>query len=286
MKCCDVLDQLSAYYDGELPVEVRDAIAQHLTMCEQCTEEHTGFATLSRAVKATSRPTVPPLIWAQIEAQISNVPTIDSAVSPPKQPAPRRTWGALRPLILAASILLLLGCGYWLWQPFGSSHAEHQHSVEFAATMDHYLRTLNDAPEKAEKFLLKKYQGEMVDPEGAIRLVGYRPAVAQGLPEDYTLASTSVLKMPCCTCVKTVCKRQDGSTLVLFEHNDEKTAWFGRRPMKMERCGDTDCCLVDLDSNIAATWKRGSRSVTIVGVRDKFEVSKLVTWLGDESDSG
>jgi len=127
--------------------------------------------------------------------------------------------------------------------------------------------------------LLTKYDGEKVDAAGAAKLVGYRPIVSGGLPEGYSLASTSVLKMPCCTCVKAVCKRSDGSTLVLFEHDDEETAWFGDRRQSMATCGDKDCCLVDLDSSIAATWKQGSRSVTVVGVRDQDEVATLVNWL-------
>ena len=92
--------------------------------------------------------------------------------------------------------------------------------------------------------------------------------------------------MPCCTCVKAVCKRQDGSTLVLFEHDDEKTEWFGQRTTNMAMCGDTECCLVDLDSSIAATWKRGSRSMTAVGVRDKAEVTKLASWLDNKTQEG
>ncbi len=143
------------------------------------------------------------------------------------------------------------------------------HGTEFVATMDHYLEILPANPDQAERLLLDKYDGKVVAPEQAIHLVGYRPAVADGLPEGYTLASTSVLKMPCCTCFKAVCKRKDGSTLVLFEHDDEKTAWFGGRPETMATCGDTECCLVDLDSNIAATWREGTRSVTAVGRRIK-----------------
>ena len=146
-------------------------------------------------------------------------------------------------------------------------------------TMEHYVKTLDVDPDRAEQFLLDKYDGRTVDPEDAIQLVGYRPAVASGLPDEYTLASTSVMKMPCCTCVKAVCKRKDGSTLVLFEHDDEKTDWFGKRQSNLTTCGDTQCCLVNLDSSIAATWKRGSRWVTAVGVRDANEVSELVTWL-------
>ena len=72
---------------------------------------------------------------------------------------------------------------------------------------------------------------------------------------------------------------------MLFEHDDEKTDWFGERPSSMATCGDKECCLVDLDSSIAATWKRGSRWVTAVGVRDTDEISELVTWLESKTNS-
>ena len=124
------------------------------------------------------------------------------------------------------------------------------------------------------------------DRDRAVQLVGYRPAVSEGLPEGYTLASTSVLTMPCCRCVKSVCKRQDESTLVLFEHDDEKAEWFGQRPSSIATCGGKECCLVELDSSLAATWKRGSRSVTAVGIRDKAEVDLLVNWLDNKTDKG
>ncbi len=120
-----------------------------------------------------------------------------------------------------------------------------------------------------------------MSPDEAATLVGYRPMIAGGLPDGYSLASSSVLKMPCCTCFKAVCRRRDGSTLVLFEHDDEETEWFGDRPSSIETCGEKDCCLVQLDSSIAATWKEGSRSVTAVGVKDQEEVTKLVSWLGE-----
>ena len=92
--------------------------------------------------------------------------------------------------------------------------------------------------------------------------------------------------MPCCTCMKAVCKRDDGLTFVLFEHDVKETAWFGDRPSSMATCGDTECWLVDLDSSIAATWKQGTRSVTAVGVRDQEEVMTLVNWMKDSKVKG
>ncbi len=286
MNCSDVSDRLSAVYDGELSGAERDAVAEHLSVCERCAAEFAGFESLSRAIRESPMRAVPLGIWTSIAAQLAQTGPDEPAVVVPKQPSQTKPWIAVRGLALAASILLLLGSGVWILQQSGISHGDHghEHSAEFAVTMDNYLKMLATDPDGAEQFLLNRYHSETVDPEHAMKLVGYRPAVAQGLPEGYSLTSTSVLEMPCCTCVKAVCKRQDGSTLVLFEHDDEKAEWFGKRPSNMATCGDTQCCLVELDSSFAATWKRGSRSVTAVGVRDEAEVSKLVSWLDKKTD--
>lgn len=288
MNCSDVSDRLSAVYDGELSGTERDAVAEHLSVCKQCASEFSNFESLSRAIRESPLPPVPASVWTGIAAQMSPGATSGPVLGPAGQVAHTRpaTQVWFRVLALAASILLVLGTGFWFSQHSGNAHLGHQHDGEFAVAMDMYLQALEDDPEGAEQFLLQKYHGEPVDPEGAVRLVGYRPAVAQGLPEGYSLTSTSVLEMPCCTCVKAVCKRQDGSTLVLFEHDDEQTAWFGQRPSNMAMCGDTECCLVSLDSSLAATWKRGSRSVTAVGVRDQAEVSKFVSWLDSKTGKG
>lgn len=284
MKCPDVQDRLSAYYDGELSAESQGMMTRHLAGCESCSAELAEFKDVTRAVSRMRDPKVPSSVWDGLSAELADAELNDSSKLQPSsgQQVIRRWWTSSRALALAASVLLMLGLGYWMNRPHSDNHTmtdDHDHSAEFVATMDHYLRQLPDDPNAAEQFLLNKYDGQSVNADTAVQLVGYRPAVSEGLPEGYSLASTSVLKMPCCTCVKAVCKRQDGSTLVLFEHDDEKTEWFGQRESNMAMCGDKECCLVELDSSIAATWKRGSRSLTAVGVRDVDEVNTLVSWL-------
>jgi len=280
MKCLEVQEQLSAYHDGELAAEIRSQVAAHIASCDECAQQLAEFESYSQTFKELSQPEVPSSVWAGIVREVGD--SVQPAARGPWSKHRERSWLTAGRLALAASVLLVLGLGYWMTQPSGHSDSHH---AEFAMTMDRYLRILASDPAEAEQFLLNKYDGQTVDPEDAIQLVGYRPAVASGLPEKYTLASTSVMKMPCCTCVKAVCKRQDGSTLVLFEHDDEETQWFGDRTSSTATCSDTDCCLVDLDSSIAATWKRGSRWVTAVGVLDTAEVSELVTWLENKTSS-
>lgn len=297
--CNTVRSHLSAYHDGELSAELAATVAKHIESCESCAAELSAFESIGSAFAQTQIPAKPSDLWQRIEREL---PTTAEPVTLSKRFG---VWVRESPygaglVSMAASVLVLLGAGLWYGEErggvkemgsggamamHGSDGHSHdgdmsaEHMAEFAGVMTDYLQILPSDPDAAERMLLAKYNGEKVDADGAVKLVGYRPIVSGELPKGYSLASTSVLKMPCCTCVKAVCKRSDGSTLVLFEHDDEETAWFGDRPSTMAMCGDKDCCLVDLDSSIAATWKQGTRSVTAVGVRDQEEVTTLVNWL-------
>ncbi len=286
MNCIHTQELLSSYYDGELSTDTRVSIDEHLPQCAACSGILTGFRRLSQAFSVASVGAVPERIWANIVEELGRAGELPEepkvlATSATEVRRPWLTRATVQRFTIAATMLLVLGLSVWLRRDAAMTEMHSGHGAEFVATMNHYLEVLPENPNQAEQFLLDKYDGKVVAPEQAISLVGYRPTVADGLPEGYTLTSTSVLKMPCCTCVKAVCKRADGSTLVLFEHDDETAAWFGERPTSMAMCGDKECCLVDLDSSIAATWRQGTRSVTAVGARDQAEVAKLVDWFGE-----
>lgn len=300
--CQSVQLLLSAYNDGELTAAQSEGIAKHIELCTECSAELSAMESLGAIFDQVPVSAMPADLWQRIEHELPTAPKpVRGAVTLQRKFG---SWIRQSPygaglVSMAASILVLLGAGLWyggdnkhdrdmnggavaMHGSDGHSHDDEmsvEHMAEFAGVMTDYLQKLPGDPDAAEQMLLSKYNGETVDSDGAVRLVGYRPIISRGLPEGYSLASTSVLKMPCCTCVKAVCKRSDGSTLVLFEHDDEETAWFGDRPSTMAMCGDKDCCLVDLESSIAATWKQGTRSVTAVGVRDQVEVTTLVNWL-------
>ena len=83
--------------------------------------------------------------------------------------------------------------------------------------------------------------------------------------------------------MQSFCRRGDGSTLVIFEHDDEETTeWFGGRPEITTSCNGERCCLVELDDRIAASWKRGKRHMTLIGVQDVAEVNQMVAWLDEK----
>jgi len=296
--CNSIRQLLSAFYDGELSVEAAARASEHVESCSQCQAELQSFGQISDCMQATANVVPPTSIWEQIAREM--VPS-EQQVTPAVQ---AQHWTKdsrfkTAAISVAASVLLLVGAGIWFFgrkgagvnQPAHSGlmagHRDEmsaEHRAEFVDVMDAYLHTLPDDSAEAEQILLEKYKGERVDERRAVELVGYRPIVSQGLPEGYSLASTSVLQMPCCTCVKAVCQRADGSTLVLFEHDDEEVTWFGDRSSRIATCGDKECCLVELDKDLAATWRQGSRSITAVGIRDDEEVAKFVSWMHGSHD--
>lgn len=267
---------LSAYYDDELSTDKRTAVADHLAGCDDCAHELGVFRNLSAMAERLSHPEPPAHIWQQLEKELgkdfqnsSARPTLFGWLGWTKQPVVR--FG----LAIAAALLIALGWfGYTTW-------FEHDADEQLAAVFGEYLEEFRRDPTTAQNILLTNYKGQAVDVEQVVHTVGYRPVVADGMPEGYTVGETYVMKMPCCTCVECLCQRNDGTTIAIFEHDDEEADWFGDRPQTEAMCDGTRCSLVNLNDGIAATWQRGKRHVTLVGAKDSAEVERLVAWFDD-----
>jgi hypothetical protein len=183
---------------------------------------------------------------------------------------------------VAATVLIAVGWfGYTNWVEHDADSSVHDSDHQMAVVFGEYLEVFRSDPNAAQQILLAKYESQAVDAEHPIQSVGYRPAVAGGMPDGYSVESTYVMNMPCCKCVQCNCERSDGTTIAIFEHDDEEPAWFGDRPTTEAICNGARCSLVDLDDRIAATVRRGKRHITVIGARDAAEVDQLVAWFDD-----
>jgi anti-sigma factor RsiW len=271
MDCSEVKELLSAYYDGELSSDKWRGVETHLERCEDCRQVLAAFQSLSVLAQGLAEPEPPAQLWHQLEGQLSTAPA--SVV----RPTVFLEWAgrpAVRIALAAAAVVLITvgWVGYRRW-------VEHRGEHEFAAEFGQYLDEFNHDPNAAQQFLLAKYDGQVVNADQALQQVGYRPAVADGAPDGYSIESIYVMKMPCCTCVQCLCKGTDGNIIAIFEHDDEETTqWFGDRPAISTLCHGTRCSLVELGDGLAASWKRGERYMTVIGARDTDEIGQLVAW--------
>ena len=280
MDCSEVQELLSSYFDDELASDTRKAVADHVGSCADCKGELSRFEVLSSLARGLDVASPAQRIWSQLEPQLDRE-------SSEHEVRPRRAvlWFRTRigQVAMAATIVVaavLVWAGYSAW--FQAD--EHD---GFAAEFSQYLEEFRANPDGAQQFLLAKYEGQTVDAEQAVGLVGYRPAIADGLPQGYSVTSTYVMKMPCCTCVQCLCNRGDGSTIVIFEHDDEETTeWFGDRPELTVDCNGTRCRVVELDDALAASWKSDNGHITVVGIRDVAELTRLVAWLEERKEPG
>ncbi|MCA9088019.1 MAG: zf-HC2 domain-containing protein [Planctomycetaceae bacterium] len=282
MNCTVVKELLSAYFDGELGAKLHQQVQEHVEDCSVCRRELEGFRRLAQlASEATVAPPSAEL-WQRVESGL------DQDAPPP--PALRRTslsqlamsWNTRRWTTLAALVLIAVTVGILGYRSMSPPHEHHQFAEVFAEYLDRFKSDSRDA----QAFLLSKYHNQPVTPESAIDRVGYRPAVAGGLPDGYSVVSTHVVKMPCCTCVECLCQRADGTTLAIFEHEEDEPEWFDKRPAVNVICQSKQCALFELPGTMAASWKSGKRYVTLIGAQSVGEVDKLVAWFSRTSETG
>lgn len=281
MECREAQELISAYHDDELSADVRSLMAEHVQSCARCGEELAIFGQLSETAKGLSDPEPPQQMWAGIEAELD----ADGEGMPTALPASGkgRSPGKWRTSILTTAALLMIAIGL-IWVISNTRHMPGRHG-DLAADFEEYLEQFAKTPETAHNILLAKYDGKAVDLTQATRRLGYRPAVAR-LPAGYSLEKTYVLEMPCCTCVQSICRRDDGQVFAIIEHADEQPAWYGDRPKIETQCHGCSCSVMESDRGLVASWKSDERHFTVVGARDLEEIADLIGhFQGDTPDA-
>jgi len=266
VNCQEAQEHLSAFFDGELPSTVQESVADHINGCAICARELERFEKLSQLASMLHCPEPPMGLWNELEKQL------DAAVAPAR-PRGRH----LRTSIVAAAALLLIGLALGLYVKntwFGHGHGDH-----LAENFGSYLEMFQHDPVQAQKILIANYDGNTTTLEEITRRLKYRPVVADGLPKGYTVDSLYLLKMPCCICPQAVLKGEDGNVLAVFEHDADQPTWFGKRPMVKCRCAGRPTTIAEIDGKLAASYKSGSRYVTLVGLRDLDEATRLISHL-------
>jgi anti-sigma factor RsiW len=269
MNCTETRELLSAYYDGELPPEVVADVDAHVNECATCAQEIASFRQLSAMAGEMTTPQPPDSIWAGLEAQLSDDTPQPAAAGGRFS----KRWRVAATLAaLAATGLVGAFVGYQLWGP-------RHHGQQMAANLNQYVDVFQRSPVEAQQLLLTAYPSTSVDLSEAADKLGYRPALAAALPAGYSIDAVHVLEMPCCTCAQILCKRDNGSVVAIFEHDANQKMWFGDRPKVATTCECKPCNLIDVNGQLVATWQKGERHLTFVGLEDVEELETLAAAL-------
>lgn len=271
MKCSEIQEMLSAYYDNELSAELRATVDKHIGPCAECSAELAHFENLGSLAAGLEQPETPASVWTAVKQGLDQQ-NIGQGQSEKVTPATITNGGysGKRFFQYAAAIAATALFGFVGWTLWHSDH-EHQEMVE---AMEQVASEINS--DNVTTLLLNKFGGREVSFEDAITEVGFRPVASKGLPEGYSVEGIQVLDMPCCKCTQTACRRPDKSRLFIYEHDNEDTGWFEHRNKRQSECCGKKCEIVQLDDQLAATWQKDNRHVTLLGVRDVEELELLV----------
>jgi hypothetical protein len=259
MDCQDVSSLMSAYYDDELRADTRTVVEAHLQSCPRCLAELESFRHLSQVAAQWAGPSgqdafLLPGKVAPRPAEIPNGLATSHSMS--------TRWGAA---LLLLSVVIVTA---FFWRPRPHTHP--------AGEFDAFLETFHASPETSDDFLARMFHGQLVETTTAEMFLKYRPAIARGVPEGYSVSSAYVVKMPCCTCLQVNLKGENGRRLVLFEHDSLEKEWFEGRPTitAISQAGLTQ--LTQVEDALAASCGLERRRLTLVGARDLSEVDELL----------
>ena len=275
MNCEEVRARLSEFYDGELPAEKTAEISEHVNICDGCTAELRSFGQIGGLFREQCASSTASGNWAKIVERLDEQ---NGRFRPRRFPRSLYRWLPL----MVASLIAAVTIGYW-----AASRTSHDRIHRVAAA--HVHNTLTRFPQKPRAVvdeLSTQYGGTLVSLDAAKDLLGYEPVVSKLPSAGYRVASTHVLKMPCCTCPASLCVREDGSEFLIFEHNEEQPMWFGDSPTISARCCGQVCHCTQMPDQLAVTWKVGTRYVTAIGVSGLEEIASLMAVVNNSDSAG
>jgi len=116
---CKHTREISAYHDGELPLEERARLDAHISRCPACALELERLRSISRLLMEHGSPEMPAIALNRLHAGLPG--TRDSAI-------PR-----MARMLTAAAAAVLVVCGAWLWSGAGANGSDEFPSWERVA---------------------------------------------------------------------------------------------------------------------------------------------------------
>lgn len=260
---------LSAYIDNEIEEASRLQFEEHCNRCEECRRLLAQYSSLGELMRQSESSVNVEAMWERVSSALVGQELGTTSIN-----SKSRSWG-YSILAIAVSIALL----WFVYRNDLSTehhdHRSHDHAA-LAVDFQEVIQLAKSEPRAAISRLVTKYQGQELKQDEAIKYLGYEPALFKTVPAGYVRVSTHVLNMPCCKCSATICQRNDGTSLIVFEHKEEQAVWFGDSPAIETQCSGKSCKIVESAGQLAVSWKYGDRQLTLIGATDIAEVNQWV----------
>lgn len=284
MKCHEINARLSEYFDEELSSKLARAVREHIQSCEKCAAELSSFEKLSKFVAALEVAIPASGNWDRIAAELdkSNNPSV------------AKRWfgfpGRLAAgvgLAIAASLVLMFT--NWISKEPINNHRYVEAGV--AVNFQEIIGDFSKQPVAAFESLAKKFQGQEASAEVAESLLGYKPMITRALPDGMQLVSTKVLKLPYCNCAPgdckcgpggcnctiSLCRRQDGSNLLIVESCGAQSISFGNLASQQRKLENQEFQVLPAGDQFAVSGIFGDRRLIAIGLTDSTEAETLVS---------
>jgi Putative zinc-finger len=268
-ECAWVEERLSAYIDKEVGEEERLQIEEHCDNCEKCRVTISEFVALGSLMRQSETCVDTEPVWDKVASILDKSHLVSLTAKPNLKSL---AYAILATAASAALIWIALRSNPSIEDGPVRSHDHSSLAVDFQEVIEH----AKIEPQEALEKLVAKYKGQELDRDAATKYLGYEPAIFRSVPQGFARLSTHVLNMPCCKCSATICKREDGTSMIVFEHKDEQPVWFGDWPSIEAQCSGKTCKIVESAGTLVVSWKNDDRQVTLIGANDTEEINQWV----------
>ncbi len=316
MRCCDVQDLLSSYYDCECDTETHRCICQHVEKCPSCQAALEEFKNVSKLVR-TITPALGP-DWSQIqsalvsqtasccstaEANDSATPqssqTLASVVTraqsdligggelrsgdPRMRPLP--AWKKYLPYAGAFAACLLLAVAYQGIVRIGDPQYDSQSfPIDYATVADAFQQS----PQLAVAEFLGRFSANAPS-VAATQAVDFPLLMASRLPGDNALVETHAVHLPQCHCRagECICGPSGCNCAICVCQRKDGSQYLivehcPTQPTRLgngeevAKVGSSEVQILERGNQIAGSWQSQGRRLTAIGLRNRTELDQMV----------
>lgn len=261
MTCAECEPLIGSFADGELEPKRKDIVSSHLADCPACAAKLVAIRELGDAVRHVLVPAPPADLWDRIAVETS-APPIAGRIRPWRGTA----W--LQVATVAALVLVAVSTGWLAFGP-GTPHVPNPGPamVDLAPVLEKGI-PVNFNPGNEFNFVSAPL-------EKARQQVTFHVLDQPQLTDGFTAQQ---YRVGCCGAHSIVQTdyRRDQDHCVMFQYPRDLPVTFGNASVEAVQVGEKSVKVVQGKACWAASWHINGTAVTIVGLRDRGELLRMV----------